>query len=115
MASLYDGRMGMPAPQQLSLTIPPHRNHGLFADHYLDHVLPARPEWGRLADDAVPVLAEITRIFAAYVPSSDEAQTEHDLINGVRPHLNGWFRKIEGIVKLRQLVTSLAPLTADQA
>ncbi len=33
----------MPDAQQLSLNLPPHRNHGLFADHYLDHVLPAVP------------------------------------------------------------------------
>jgi len=71
--------------QQLSLKLPPHRNHGLFADHYLDHVLPGRADWARLADDAAPVLAAITRIFAAYVPSMDEQQTERDL---VRPMLD---------------------------
>ena len=63
----------MPDPQQLSLNLPPHRNHGLFADHYLDHVLPERADWLRLLDDAAPVLAEVNRIFAAYVPSTDEA------------------------------------------
>jgi hypothetical protein len=23
----------------------PHRNHGLFSDHYLNVTLPARPDW----------------------------------------------------------------------
>ena len=68
---------------QLSLTIPAHRNHGLFADHYLDHVLPARGEWMRLEESAGAALAEISRIFAAFVPSSDEQQTERDLVRPI--------------------------------
>ena len=73
----------MPDPQQLTLNLPPHRNHGLFADHYLDHVLPGRADWLRLVGDAAPVLAEVTRIFTVYVPSADEQQTEYDLVRPI--------------------------------
>jgi hypothetical protein len=68
---------------QLALIAPPHHNHGLFADHYLDHVLSARPEWRALAAEAAPALARLQAIFAAFVPSTKEAQTEADLIRPV--------------------------------
>ena len=70
-------------PHQLSLNIPPHRNHGLFADYYLDHVLPDRTEWACLADEAAPVLEHIAVVFAAFNPTTDEAQTEKDLVRPV--------------------------------
>ncbi|MHB9107877.1 MAG: Eco57I restriction-modification methylase domain-containing protein [Armatimonadota bacterium] len=68
--------------QQLSL-LPPHRNHGLFADHYLDHVLPGRPEWRALGAEAEGARARIREIFAGFVPSEDETQTEKDFIRPV--------------------------------
>jgi len=60
---------------------PPHRNHGLFTSYYLAYVLPE--QWEHLRDEAASVLAEVARIFAAYVPSADEAQTEAGLIRPI--------------------------------
>lgn len=61
----------------------PHRNHGLFSDHYLNETLPARPEWQNLAEEARPVMENIARIFESYAPSTNEAQTERDLVRPV--------------------------------
>ena len=83
---------------QLILNLPPHHNHGLFADHYLDRVLPGRAEWGRLPPEAAPVLADVTRIFKAFVPTNDEQQTERDL---VRPILDALGHSYEVQGRLR--------------
>jgi len=42
-------------------TAQPHRNHGLFSDHYLDVTLPERPQWKELVEQARPVMEEISR------------------------------------------------------
>ncbi|MHB0935920.1 MAG: Eco57I restriction-modification methylase domain-containing protein [Armatimonadota bacterium] len=83
--------------QQLSL-LPPHRNHDLFADHYLDHVLPGRPEWRALGAEAEVARARIRAIFAGFVPSEDETQTEKDFI---RPVLDALGFDYEVNVRLR--------------
>lgn len=61
----------------------PHRNHGLFSDHYLNVTLPERPDWRALAGEAGPVVERVSRILAAYTPSTNEAQTERDLVRPV--------------------------------
>jgi hypothetical protein len=61
----------------------PHRNHGLFSDHYLNVTLPQRPEWQALTEQARPVMAGISRVFDSYTPSDNEAQTEEDLVRPV--------------------------------
>lgn len=61
----------------------PHRNHGLFSDHYLNVTLPERPEWRGLIEQARPVMEGISRIFDSYAPSDNEAQTEEDLVRPV--------------------------------
>src|SRR5215210_4347489 len=61
----------------------PHRNHGLFSDHYLNVTLPERPGWKDLAEQARPVMDEIAEVFASYAPSDNEAQTERDLVRRV--------------------------------
>ncbi len=61
----------------------PHRNHGLFSDHYLNERLPKHPAWAASADGAEPILARVRQILAAYKPSSNEAQTEQGLIKPV--------------------------------
>ena len=61
----------------------PHRNHGLFSDHYLNVTLPGRPDWRSLAGEARGALEEISRILDAYAPSQNEAQTEEDLVRPV--------------------------------
>jgi len=62
----------------------PHRNQGLFSDHYSNVTLPARPDWRALAGEAGRVVAEVSRVLDSYAPSQNEAQTEEDL---VRPML----------------------------
>jgi hypothetical protein len=61
----------------------PHRNHGLFSDHYLNVTLPVRPEWSELIDEARPVMEVVARVLDSYVPSDNEAQTERDLVRPV--------------------------------
>ena len=51
----------------------PHRNHGLFSDHYLNATLPARPDWRPLAGEAKTTMAEVSRILDGYTPSQNEA------------------------------------------
>ena len=58
----------------------PHRNHGLFSDHYLGVTLPRRPEWHELAYEARSAMKSIAQIFDSYVPSGNEAQIEQDLV-----------------------------------
>jgi hypothetical protein len=65
---------------QLPLHLPRHRNHQLFSDHYLDEILPARLEWQALLPQAKAVLEELTGILDCYTPSSNERQTEKDLV-----------------------------------
>ena len=40
----------------------PHRNHGLFSDHYLNVTLPARPDWKGLASEAGQAMEEIAAL-----------------------------------------------------
>ncbi len=61
----------------------PHRNHGLFSDHYLDATLPGRPGWRELAGEANLVMEEIANVLSSHVPSGNEAQTESDLVRPV--------------------------------
>ena len=60
-----------------------HRNNGLFSDHYLNVTLPRRSDWKELVSEAGPALQAMARIFAAYTPSNNEAQTETDLVRPV--------------------------------
>lgn len=77
--------------QQLSLSARPHRNAKLFSDHYLDTVLPKLPEWAAFAAEAGPIMRRIAAIFAAYVPSENEAQTERDLVQPILATLGHTF------------------------
>ena len=60
-----------------------HHNRQLFADRYLDETLPRRDAWLALIAEAAPVLARVQAIFASFTPSSNEAQTERDLVRPV--------------------------------
>src|SRR5829696_5508898 len=73
-----------PLPQP-PLLEQPHRNHGLFSDHYLKEMLPQRPDWQRLAEEAVPVKDQLKRTFEGYKPGATEkeAQTEEDWVRPV--------------------------------
>ncbi len=61
----------------------PHRNHGLFSDHYLDVTLPERPGWESLMEQARPAMEEISSLFDSYTPSDNEAQTKEGLVRPV--------------------------------
>lgn len=76
---------------QLSLMPPPHRNQQLFSDHYLNVLLPARPDWQILRVEAEPVLRDLRQLFATYMPSDKEAQTEEDWIKPVLRSLGHTF------------------------
>ena len=75
--------MSARSAMQLPLVVRPHSNQQLFSDHYLDAILPRRPEWPLLAAEAAPAMARIEEIFAGYAPSGNEAQTERELIRPV--------------------------------
>jgi hypothetical protein len=61
-----------------------HYNRQLFADYYLNTVLPARTDWKALslAQDVHDTFARITAIWRAYqpAPNEKEAQTEEGWI-----------------------------------
>lgn len=68
-----------------------HHNRQLFADRYLDETLPRREAWLALITEAAPVLARVRAILAAFTPSSNEAQTERDLVRPVLEALGHTF------------------------
>jgi hypothetical protein len=68
-----------------------HHNRQLFADRYLDETLPRREAWLALIGEAAPVLARVGAIFAAFTPSTNEAQTERDLVRPVLEALGHTF------------------------
>jgi hypothetical protein len=76
---------------QLALAPAPHRNQQVFSDHYLNVLLPARPQWRALAAEAEPVLRDLQQLFAGYTPSDKEAQTEDDWIKPVLRRLGHTF------------------------
>ncbi len=59
----------MPVIQLPLMLAQRHNNQQLFSGHYLNITLAQRPEWKLLAHDARPLLAEVTRIVWAYIPS----------------------------------------------
>jgi hypothetical protein len=61
----------------------PHRNHGLFSDHYLNATLPGRPDWRELAEKSGATMEAVACVLDAYAPSQNEAQTEEDLVRPV--------------------------------
>ena len=61
----------------------PHRNHGLFSDHYLNVTLPARPDWKALVNEARPAMQEIADLLDSYTPSENESQVEEDLVRPI--------------------------------
>ena len=73
----------MPTLQLPLPTAQLHRNRQLFSDYFLNVTLPQNPAWRLLAADARQVRDTLQAIFAAYTPSSNEAQTEHGLVRPV--------------------------------
>ncbi len=73
----------MPAVQLPLAAAHLHDNQQLFSDYYLDQILPQRADWRLLVDESAAALAKVRAIYAAFAPSSIEAQTEDDLIKPV--------------------------------
>lgn len=68
-----------------------HYNRQLFADRFLDTTLPARPAWQELLPEGAAALTTIRALFDAFTPSTNEAQTEHDLVRPVLQALGHTF------------------------
>jgi hypothetical protein len=70
-----------------------HYNRQLFADYYLNTVLPQRPDWKLLATESSvqSVLATITNLWQQYEPTTSEAQLEHDFVRPVLEALGHTF------------------------
>ncbi len=81
----------MPGFEQLEISIPAHRNQHLFADHYLNEVLPTRTQWQSLKDAASKAMEEIAAIFSSFIPSDIEAQTEDELVKKILQKLGHTF------------------------
>ncbi len=93
-------------PAQLALTLETHRNHYLFADHFLTHVLPGDPAWS--AVDGRDVLAVLAPLWAAFEPEgTNEAQVEE---GWVRPVLRALGHLFTVQVSMK---TPLGPMTPD--
>src|SRR5215204_8957 len=73
----------MPAQSTPKPSVQPHRNHGLFSDHYLNATLPGRPDWRELAEESGATMEAAARALDVYAPSQNEAQTEEDLVRPV--------------------------------
>ncbi|MCX7791233.1 MAG: hypothetical protein N2378_11385 [Chloroflexaceae bacterium] len=84
---------------RLSLTLARRRhNQQLFADRHLDVTPPQRAARQTRRDEAAPGLARVGAILAAFTPSTNEAQTEREL---VRPALEALGHSFEIQVPLR--------------
>ena len=79
------------SPQQLTLLLEKHRNHYLFSDYYLDHLLPRRLDWQGATSEARAAMKRLQAIYAAFTPTENEAQTERDWIRPVLEALNHVF------------------------
>ncbi|TMC24006.1 MAG: hypothetical protein E6J34_01205 [Chloroflexi bacterium] len=86
-----DQQPQVPQVQQLHFTPEPHSNQQLFSDHYLNVILPQRSDWQLLATEASITLHELQQLFAAYTPSTKEAQAEEDFIKPVLRQLGHTF------------------------
>lgn len=60
-----------------------HNNQQLFSDYYLDTILSKRDDWKALAGQAATVMQEVKNLLDAFQHSSNEAQTEDNLIKPV--------------------------------
>lgn len=72
--------MNKPDSEQLNLIHPPHRNQSLFADHYLNHILPSRARWSAMMEYARAAMERIAVILNRFAPSENERQTEDNLV-----------------------------------
>ncbi len=83
--------------QHSELAIPAHNNQHLFSDHYLNEVVVARPQWRALRNESKVVMEKVASIFADFVPSDRERQTERDLVMPVLKALRHTFEVQAGL------------------
>lgn len=79
-----DAQLALPLAQ-------PHNNQQLFSDYYLNKILPARVEWQFLSGQASVAKQAVAAIYHAYRPSSNEAQTEEELVKPILKALGHLF------------------------
>jgi len=73
----------MPDNIQKPLLIP-HHNHGLFADYYLNEIVPTLPEWNPVGAQYIAPLQQIKTLRASINPAAlDESQLEQQWIQPV--------------------------------
>jgi len=60
-----------------------HANQRLFSDHYLDQILPELPEWKHGAGSDSEVRGKVRALYVGFTPSTNEAQTEQELIRPI--------------------------------
>ncbi len=77
-------------PQQPSSPAPTHRNHFLFSDHYLNEVLPTRPEWQVDCGAALARAKALWQEWAPLMEGQAEATLEQHLIQPL-------FREVLGL------------------
>jgi hypothetical protein len=73
------------------VTTPAHNNQQLFSDYYLDHLLPERQDWQKLAEEARSAMEDIAAIFKAFKRGDKEAQTEYRLVRPILERLGHTF------------------------
>src|SRR5579859_4830023 len=84
---------------QLPFNQTAHLNKGLFADHFLDKVVPEEGEWKTLKDEARPVFEALRAALRNLHPETlDEGQLEERWIKAVFDQI-GWYYNVQ--VKIR--------------
>lgn len=83
--------------QHSELAIPAHNNQHLFSDHYLNEIVTQRVQWRALHAESQAVMEKIGSIFASFVPSDRERQTEQDLVMPVLKALGHTFEVQAGL------------------
>lgn len=75
----------MKTPAQPSLGFQPYNNRNLFAEHFLQKVLPAQAEWQAVegVDEAFAAVQKLWSATQHFTNKTNEAQTENDLIKPV--------------------------------
>jgi len=83
----------------------PHRNQGLFSDHYLNATLPTRPDWKALADEARPVMEEISSLLDTYTPCERVVESAEHVVGQPGGRFAFWGHQEGRNLYLRVVVT----------
>lgn len=58
----------------------PHNNQSLFSEHFLNEVLPERPQWKLLEAEARSTMERVSELLGKFNRASNESQTERNLV-----------------------------------